>query len=70
LACYKNWFLLFPSLVIVLLTSAQNKAVKRERLLMNFSWRFAFGHPFDASKDFGQATSYFSYLKKENGKIR
>ena len=36
----------------------------RERLLMDFGWRFAFGHPFDAAKDFGHGTAYFSYLAK------
>jgi beta-galactosidase len=27
-------------------------------------WRFAFGHPFDSTKDFGHATGYFSYFAK------
>jgi len=36
----------------------------RERLLMDFNWRFAFGHPFDPKKDFGTGTGYFSYLAK------
>jgi beta-galactosidase len=36
----------------------------RERLLMDFGWRFSFGHPYDAQKDFGTGTGYFSYLTK------
>ena len=36
----------------------------RERLLMDSGWRFAFGHPSDAQKDFGTGTGYFSYLAK------
>lgn len=36
----------------------------RERLLMDFGWRFAFGHAYDAEKDFRHATGYFSYFAK------
>ena len=36
----------------------------RERLLMDSGWRFAFGHPSDAQKDFSTGTGYFSYLAK------
>lgn len=36
----------------------------RERLLMDFGWRFEFGHPADPAKDFTHATSYFSYFAK------
>ncbi|MGV3538591.1 MAG: beta-galactosidase GalA [Rufibacter sp.] len=36
----------------------------REKLLMDFGWRFAFGHPHDTQKDFHHGTSYFSYLAK------
>ncbi|MCC9137554.1 beta-galactosidase GalA [Pontibacter silvestris] len=36
----------------------------RQRLLMDFGWRFAFGHPSDTEKDFNNGTSYFSYLAK------
>jgi beta-galactosidase len=38
--------------------------VGRERLRLNDGWRFAFGHPSDAKKDFGHATGYFSYITK------
>jgi beta-galactosidase len=36
----------------------------REKLLMDFGWRFAFGHATDTKKDFNHATGYFSYLTK------
>ncbi len=36
----------------------------REHLLMDFGWRFAFGHPYDTDKDYGHATGYFSYFAK------
>ncbi|MES2775564.1 MAG: beta-galactosidase GalA [Bacteroidota bacterium] len=43
---------------------AQSSTPGREHLLMDFGWRFAFGHPFDTKKDFNNGTSYFSYLTK------
>jgi beta-galactosidase len=36
----------------------------RQRLLMDFGWRFAFGHPFDTKKDFNHGTGFFSYFAK------
>ncbi|MFH1369692.1 MAG: beta-galactosidase GalA [Planctomycetota bacterium] len=36
----------------------------RQHLLMDFGWRFALGHAFDADKDFKHGTSYFSYFAK------
>jgi beta-galactosidase len=36
----------------------------RERLLMDFGWRFAFGHATDPTKDFDSSDSAFSYLAK------
>jgi beta-galactosidase len=36
----------------------------RERLSLDQGWRFAFGHPHDAAKDFGHALCYFSHLAK------
>lgn len=36
----------------------------RERLLMDFGWRFAFGHATDPAKDFHHGEGYFSYLAK------
>src|SRR5271165_4833743 len=39
---------------------------KRERLLMDFGWRFAFGHATDPARDFDPAPSgtAFSYFAK------
>lgn len=36
----------------------------RERANFDAGWRFAFGHPSDAAKDFNHGTGYFSYLAK------
>jgi beta-galactosidase len=52
--------LLLPSV----LWSQENQSQTRERLLMDFGWKFAYGHPFDAAKDFDHGTSYFSYYAK------
>lgn len=62
----KKPFLFFFSLVIanISLIAQQASSQKREKLLMDFGWRFAFGHPFDTKKDFGNGTGYFSYFAK------
>ncbi|HEY5039594.1 MAG TPA: sugar-binding domain-containing protein, partial [bacterium] len=39
----------------------------REHLLMDFGWRFAFGHPTDPDKDYGHTTGFFSYFAKAGG---
>lgn len=36
----------------------------REQLLMDFGWKFAYGHPYDVSRDFNHGSGYFSYLAK------
>lgn len=36
----------------------------RSRELMNFDWKFSYGHPADVEKDFNVGTSYFTYLAK------
>ncbi len=43
---------------------AADNLAPRERANFNAGWRFAFGHPFDAAKDFNHGTGYFSYLAK------
>ena len=44
---------------------AQQPAMNlRQRTLLDQDWKFAFGHPFDTTRDFDHATSYFSYLAK------
>lgn len=55
------------SLAFLLLTTFfvfAQQTNKREKLLMDFGWRFAFGHPFDTKKDFNHGTAYFSYFAK------
>jgi beta-galactosidase len=57
--------LMFFSLFLIVIASiAQPSTSGRERLLMDFGWNFAFGHPSDAKKDFNNGTAYFSYLAK------
>ena len=52
--------------IIVGLLNAQTKqsASAREKLLMDFGWRFALGHSYDTKKDFDNGTGYFSYFAK------
>jgi beta-galactosidase len=57
-------FRFFKTLAFLFLFCAAVSASPRERLLMDFGWKFAFGHPFDKSKDFNTGTSYFSYMAK------
>jgi beta-galactosidase len=38
--------------------------IKRERLLMDFNWRFALGHATDPAKDFDPGDNFFTYLAK------
>ncbi len=45
-------------------TQPTKNSSEREHLLMDFDWRFAFGHPYDSKKDFNTGTGYFSYLAK------
>ena len=46
------------------LFSQTNPGISREHLLMDFGWKFSFGHPYDTKKDFNNGTGYFSYLAK------
>ncbi|WP_331057629.1 beta-galactosidase GalA [Hymenobacter sp.] len=45
-------------------SSYSQQLAGRERLLLDFGWRFAYGHPSDTKQDFDNGTSYFSYLAK------
>jgi len=56
--------LFLPVLVVVLCAASLAAAPARERLNFDAGWRFAFGHPSDAAKDFNHGTGYFSYLAK------
>jgi len=70
----KNLFLVIVMLVQIVLfesslTFAQTRDYSesfslRERLLMDFGWRFALGHACDAERDFDHGTGYFSYFAK------
>jgi len=52
-------------ILLVFLCTFQLKAQNvRERLLMDFDWKFALGHSYDTKKDFDNGTSYFSYFAK------
>jgi beta-galactosidase len=42
-----------PLLVTPTASAARSTAAKRERLLLDFNWRFAFGHAIDPERDFG-----------------
>jgi hypothetical protein len=53
MTAYRKLLLLPVSLLGFILSFAQQNENKLERLLMDFSWRFAFGHPYDTEKDFG-----------------
>jgi beta-galactosidase len=39
----------------------------RERINIDSGWRFAFGHPHDAAKDFGHGTGNYFFSKAGNG---
>jgi beta-galactosidase len=39
-------------------------AARRERLLLDFNWRFAFGHATDRARDFDAGENFFTYLAK------
>ncbi len=56
--------LILPVLFAVLCATSLTAAPARERLNFDASWRFAFGHPSDATKDFNHGTGYFSHLAK------
>lgn len=56
--------LLSSLLCAALCVASLAAAPARERANFDTGWRFAFGHPFDAAKDFGHGTGYFSYLAK------
>lgn len=53
------FFFIYPALVFPQFTSNI-----REHITIDQDWRFAFGHPFETSKDFNTGTGYFSYLAK------
>ena len=63
----KRGFLLVTMCLIFvtnIFAQVTNNNPVREHLLMDFGWRFAFGHPYDTKKDFNNGTGYFSYFAK------
>jgi beta-galactosidase len=61
----KNLFLIFFFISLLNFSFSQNTTnIPREHLLMDFGWRFAFGHPYNPEKDFNNGTGYFSYFAK------
>jgi hypothetical protein len=53
-------------LILASSTSGQvpQQSSPRERLLMDFGWRFALGHSYDTRRDFNNGSGYFSYFAK------
>ncbi len=51
-------------LAIFSLASFSDVYGQREKVLFDDGWKFTFGHPFNASKDFGHGLSYFSFYAK------
>jgi beta-galactosidase len=50
--------------------TSQSPGAGRERLLLDFGWRFHFGHADDQSKDFGFGGSNFGNFQKTGNLIR
>ncbi|MEO6455937.1 MAG: beta-galactosidase GalA [Ginsengibacter sp.] len=48
----------------ILISAQENNINKREHVQLDTGWLFAFGHPSDVKKDFGNGTGYFSYFAK------
>jgi beta-galactosidase len=57
-----RWFVSF--LLILIAPHLFSQVGPREKMLMDKNWRFSLGHPYDNSKDFNYATSYFSFFAK------
>ncbi len=62
----RRFLLLLVFVIIADYSFSQNadQTIPREHLLMDFGWRFAFGHPYDTRQDFNNGTGYFSYFAK------
>lgn len=50
--------------LLVVSISVMADSSPRSRELMNFDWKFSYGHPSDVKRDFNVGTSYFTYLAK------
>ena len=60
----KILFFISLLLAVIVLYSQETSNNKREKLLLDFGWRFAYGHPFDTKKDFGNGIGHFYYFAK------
>ena len=61
----KNVFqCIFCILLIILSINVKADINQRERILFDESWKFAYGYPSDAVKDFSHGTAYFSFFAK------
>jgi beta-galactosidase len=58
-----SWIVIILAIQLVY-AQDPNANAPRERLLMDFGWRFALGHACDTVKDFGHGGAYFSYFAK------
>jgi beta-galactosidase len=60
------WAMVAVSLLMVssVKGQTQGQSSPREKLLMDFGWRFALGHACDTQKDFDNGSGYFSYFAK------
>ncbi len=59
--------LIFETLLFITFVQANDSIAAetgREHLSMDFGWKFALGHAYDAEKDFNHGTGYFSYFAK------
>ena len=59
----KRWVILSQLLIMFFMGSYAVNPL-REKILIDSGWKFAYGHPYDAAKDFGHGTAYFSYYAK------
>src|SRR5690554_778216 len=62
--CNKGLCLMLGIVIMLSMGSSNLRAQVRERLLMNFDWKFAYGHAGDVARDFNVGTRYFTYLAK------
>lgn len=59
--CY---ILFLSALLFVQISAVADVPPGREKCRMDFGWKFALGHAFEAQKDYNHGTGYFSYFAK------
>lgn len=55
---------IIAGLILFALSLGGLNASPRDRILMDFDWKFALGHAGDPRRDFNHGTAYFTYLAK------